>query len=440
MSSAVLDRTLDFLQRSVKSSIGKNVFSLYVLQLANYVLPLITVPHLVRVLGPEKFGTVAFGQGLMAYFVVLVNYGFDWSATRTISIQRGSIHTVERVSSSVWIAKALLCGLGFLVLLGLIPIVPQFEESRFLLLILYGTVVGHVLFPTWLFQGMEQMIAISVIHLLSRVLVTVGIFFLINQPSDFVAYAILLSFSQIVIGVVGVVSGCRLFGISLIWPGWTEIRQAFVRGWPLFLSKGFVNLYTSGNSMILGLITNNAVVGYYSGGEKLVKAAQGLLNPISQAAYPRFSKMAEDSKEHALKWSRRMLFILGGVGLSLSLILFIGAPVIVRILLGEGYEPSVGVVRILSFIPFLVGCSNVFGVQIMLPFGHDRAFTRVLVLAGIISVTLAILLTPLWQQYGMAASMSLTELFVTVTMLIYLTQKGLNPIGKCILSRRHDGD
>jgi len=72
----------------INSTIGKNIISLYLLQISYYVLPLITVPYLVRVLGPEKFGLVAFGQSLVAFFALFVNYGFDLTATREISIKR----------------------------------------------------------------------------------------------------------------------------------------------------------------------------------------------------------------------------------------------------------------------------------------------------------------------------------------------------------------
>jgi PST family polysaccharide transporter len=180
----------------------------------------------------------------------------------------------------------------------------------------------------------------------------------------------------------------------------------------------------------LGLLTNPTVVGYYSAAEKIVKATSGLLGPLSQASYPRFSKMASKSKALVLQWGRRMLFLMGIIGFILSLALLLGSSAIVRLVLGTEYELSIMVVRILAPLPFLIAISNILGVQIMFAFRYEKkVFTRVL-LAGLINIILAILLAPILKASGMAIAVLSSEAFITISYFTYLWNKGENPLQK----------
>jgi len=424
------DELLFAFQAGWRSGVGKNAVSLYLIQFANYILPLILVPYLVRVLGPEYFGLVSFGQGLIAYFNILVDYGFALSATRRISVERGDLVAVSKTASSVWAAKGLFCLLGLCILLLLVQVVPKFHDLNRLFLILYGTVVGSALFPIWLFQGMEKMVFISLINLSMRLLVVVLVFPLVRNPEHYMLYAALTSLGAIGAGFVGMIVALFKFRLRLTLPSWRDMQTVLKEGWFLFLSTASVSLYTAGNSFILGLLTNSTVVGYYSAAEKLVKGVMNLLGPIREAAYPRFSKLALESKAKALYWVKRMMLLMSGLGLLLSITLVLGAPLIVKLLLGAEYGPSVGVLRILAGLPFLVAMSNVLGIQIMLPFGKDRAFMAILFGAGLTNIAFAVLLAPRLQAIGMATAVLISETFVTTSMFFHLQRCGLNPLSR----------
>ena len=409
------------------SSVTHNAVSLYVIQFANYILPLVTVPYLVRVLEPKGYGVVAFGQSLIGFFALFVDYGFALSATRNISVKRNDPAAVNRIVFNVWGAKILLACAGFAVLLLLVAVIPKLGEVALLVMILYGIVIGNVLFPTWLFQGMEKMVVMSVINLAIRCIFVIGIFITVHRPEHYLLYAGLTSLSFIAAGIVGAIVAILAFKLRLVFPSWRSVWEALVEGWTLFLSMASVSLFTVGNAFILGLLTNHAAVGYYNPAEKIMRALSELLGPISHAVYPRFSRLATASKIQALKKSGQFLILMSLTGILLSAGLFFGAEIIVRIYLGPSYYDSIIVMRILAAFVFINAVTNVFGIQIMLPFGHDRAFAAILFGAGLINIALAAFLVPLWKQVGMALAVLSSGIFVIIAQALYLYTHHLLP-------------
>jgi len=371
---------------------------------------------------------VAFGQGLMAYFSLVVNYGFDWSATRKIAVERDDPERVNRIAANVWAAKALLCAATAAVLLVLLRVAPKLHEARTLLLILYISVAASVLFPVWLFQGLERMSVISVTNLGVRALGAAALFVFVHRPGDFLRYAVVLAAQAICAGLVGAVTAFRMFRLRLAQPSWRGIFREMSDSTPFFFTTAAVSLYTSGNAFVLGLMTNPAAVGYYSAAEKIITSVVGLLGPLSQAVYPQFSRLARESRTQALLWARKMLLVTGSGSLILSVSLFAGAPWIVEILLGPKYAPSAAVITILSPLPILIAVSNVLGVQLLFPFGHERSVLAIVLAAGAINITLACLLAPRWQASGMAAAVILSEAFVAVAYFAWTWNSNLNPL------------
>lgn len=424
-----LHKILHILRKKEYRRVLENIISLSSLQIAGYLLPLITLPYLVRVLGPERYGLIAFATALVFYFVILTNYGFNLSATREISICREDPGKVSEIFSSVLFIKFMLMLLSFLILTVVVLGVEQFRAEWLVYFFSFGMVVGNVLFPVWFFQGIEKMKYITVLNVLAQAIFTVSVFIFIRTTADYLYVPLINSVGFLVAGLLGLRIALKDYHIQLKIPDGELFKHHLQEGWHIFLSSAAVTLYTTSNIFILGVLTNNVVVSYYAVAEKVVLAVLGLLNPLSQALFPHISRVVDESHKKGVQFLRKITKIMIGIGLSLSLLLFVFSPLIVNILFGDQYTPAIMVLRILAFLPLIVGLSNVFGIQTMIPLNYERALSRIVLAAGGINILLALVLVPLFQEVGTALSFLTAETFLTLTMFLFLQRKGIKMIG-----------
>jgi len=400
-----------------------------VLQVANYILPFITVPYLTRVLGPYNYGLIGFAAALINYFTILTGYGFSLSATKEISLNRDDRERISRIFSSVMIIKSALLALSLILLLVIVYSFNKFRADAGVYLFSFGLVVGNVLFPVWLFQGMERMKYITYINLAGRVALTAAIFVFVSKQGDYALYVILSSVTAVLVGIASLLCAMRVFNIRFVLPSFDELRREAIEGWYVFVSSISVVLYTSSTTVILGLFTNNTVVGYFTGADKIRQAIQGLFAPVFQTLYPYVNKLAHDSKEEALKFIRKEVLYFGLIGSFICVLVFINAEFLVGAILGKEYSASVDLLRILAFAPVLVILGNILTVQCLLSLGLERDYSIIYMFSSVIGVMTMILLTYLYEARGVSVSAVFIETLVIAMTFYRMHRNGIHLFG-----------
>ncbi|MCH7723975.1 MAG: flippase [Bacteroidetes bacterium] len=401
----------------------QNFTSLSILQIANYLFPLIVLPYVVRILGPAKYGLINFAAAFIAYFSLMCDYGFSLSGTKEISIIRDDKEKLSRTFSTIITIKLLLSVVSFLLFILIVYFIPFFKNNWEVYVLSYGFVIGGVLFPGWFYQGIERMKYITIIQVFVRSIATVLIFMLVNEENDYLLLVLLNSSAQILIGVAGLIVAGIKFKIKFRLPSFEEIKSQLKSGWNIFQSMIAINVYTTSNTFILGLFVSETIVGYYAAADKIRMAFQGVQSVLAQTVFPHVNSLVKESYEKFILFIKRFLKLEVTIGFSVSLLLFIFSPQLVELLLGEKFVTSGELLRIISALPLLISLSNIFGIQIMLPLGYDRAFNRIISSAALLHILLLIVIVPAYFAIGTSIAVVITESVVTLLTFLFVMRK-----------------
>lgn len=423
---------------SAKKGVIKNVFSLGIVQVANYVFPFITVPIVSRIIGPDKLGVINFASAFMAYFTILINFGFDLSATRAIAAQRDNTAERTRIFNEVVSAKLLLFALSVVLFIASLFLFPQLRSEKQVAIYSFLLCFSWVITPNWLYQGMQELSRIAAFNLITKVLFTVVILLVVRHKEDYIWQPLAISIAQIIVGVFSFIYAIRRYRIHL---GLSTFDQVVKLLWSeriIFFSMVVVNLYTTTNIVLLGFFQQPEEVGYYTAGWKLITIIQSLIAiPLSQALFPFIGTAFAKSRESGLKIVNQLFpvvtFLTGGA----SLILFLLGPLTIQVIYGNKFAPSIDVFRILAFVPMIISWSNLLGIQTMINLKMDKEFFRITAAGAVLSVLLNLVLVTRFGFMGTAWCWLLTEIFIAACMYLVLSRKGIRVIERRYFAPGH---
>ncbi|MFH0866332.1 MAG: oligosaccharide flippase family protein, partial [Bacteroidota bacterium] len=360
----MLKRAGSIFREKEKKQVFSNFVSLSFMQGANYLIPLVAIPYLVRVLGDDRFGLVMFAQAFIQYFVILIDFGFELSATREISIHRNDKKKVTEIFSSVMYIKLVLLLISFLLMTIIVFSFNKFGQEWELYYLSFGMVVGQLLFPVWYFQGIERMKYIMYFNVLAKTIFTILIFFTIFGPDDYKLYAVINSGGFIFAGLAAFIVALSMNRFRFYSPSLQPIKDMLVKTKNVFISNVGISLYMTSTAFLLGVVTGrNDVVGFYSVAEKAVRGIRYIVSPVTQALFPYLSKrFSGESRKDSILVLKKLCFYLTPVLLFCILAILIFTNKIILFLTGSQNPSTIIDMRVISVILLFGTFNNVLGV------------------------------------------------------------------------------
>ncbi len=393
---------------------------LIALQGFNYVAPLIVFPYLMIVLGAEKFGYIGFSLAITQYLMLIVDFGFNLSATKRVALAKDDQAELNQIFSATLLAKLGLLLLSFVILLIFAFAVPRFSIYSSTMIIMFLMVIANAFSFVWLFQGLGKIRIISIVNIVSKLLILPLTFIIVKQSSDYQKAALIQSLVYVLSSVI---TTSILLNNKYVTNWFDSTKKQIVAelkaSYPIFLSSAATSLYTSLFAIILAYFSTPDEVGKYTAAEKIMRGFSYLIFvPISQSFYPKISALSKDKTTEAVSLVRKIAMFVGSCMGLVFVVLYFRSNYLTTFL-GKGYQGTTEIFKIMALIPLFIGLGGVFGQLGVLALGTEqdkKKFQQVYFIAGVIALLAIFGLIPFFHSVGAAIALLLTELVVCILM------------------------
>lgn len=379
-----------------------NLLSQYGLQLAKYIIPLLTLPYLARVLSLDGYGIRSYVLSAMTLMSVILEFGFMQSATKKIAENREDKRQAGLITGAVLEAKVILIMLAGVFLCILTLAIPLLNENKLYVAISYVAISLNSLLPDFVFMGYETMEILTSRYVVSKGIGLILTFALVHSESDLLLVP-LIDVGTSVIALIQTYFGLkRITGVRISFPcigaGVQELKESAV----YFVSNFSSTLFNSYTTIAIGIFFKNpADVALWSLSMTVVSTIQALYSPIYNSLYA-----------YMVARKRLLLFkrvvhagLIGATTLSVLVVVF--SELLMRILGGEGYAHGSYLISMMAPVIWLSFFSLVFGWPLLGAFGFTKHVTYTTIASGILSV-FAITAVGL-SGYGTLAAMAVVR-------------------------------
>ena len=406
----------------------KNAAWMAVFQAANYVIPILLIPYISRILGVDSFGKVTYMQTIAQYATFFINFGFEYTSTRAIAVNRDNPEKLRSIFWGTIYAKMLLTVVSLLVFLPYSFSHSQSTEEMVMYMAAWMINVGWWLYPSWYFLGMEKLSIMSVANFLIKAAGAILVVVCVREASDSVNYLASFSFSYIAGGLITIVYCIRKEGMRRISVTVDTVKTLLGDSLPVFLASVFSSITQAFAVTYLG--SGHATehdLGIYSGAFKLVFAAVAMCNlPISMAIFLKVSREYEKDREGGIRYFYKTLKIVVLIAFCFSVGMYVFSPLAVMLLLGDKFEESTELLRYYSICPLLCTTSLYLTVQGLYAVQRQKYATIVEAIALVVCIVSTIFLN---EQFGVRGAVwafdltVLTEIVLSFSVILMMNRK-----------------
>lgn len=411
-----------------------NIFYLFLNKGINALVPLILIPLIIEKYSVTNYGKLVYFQNIALFFMLLADYGFVVTGTRDIRLSISDVDHRNRITSSIFFVKILLCISSLLLFLIIFYVVELNWQDFLLAYSVLFTMLFQSMIPVWYFQGIEKNQYLSVANFVSKIFLILLSIFFITRGYGLLYYQITELISYLITVVISFFIMIKYCDYYLCKPEIKLIKNQFISGFNIFGVSILNWCLTAGVIFIVKKYTESIEFGYYATFSRLVYYIFIIIFPIIQALFPYFvNHFNSAGGTNNFNFRKIIRFFIFTVFLLVFASLF-GAKIFFTSFFSiEFNRELVNYIYVFYFLVIWIGLvlyNNFIGIQFFVSKGLDKQYRIFYSINTFIVLVSSFILVPMYYSFGAAISLILGEL---VLFIIYL--KKLNLFDNLLLSK-----
>jgi O-antigen/teichoic acid export membrane protein len=403
----------------------KNIGSLFAFRVLEYIVPLITFPIVVRILGPDIYGKWVYTQTVVGFFSLAANLGLINYGQRQIAAYQ---ETAKELIPSLLSMRVFLSILTYAILVGTLFFFQTDHTTQWLILIYGFTLVMNSIYNLdWILSGLQRFDKIAILQAVGQIISLGGIVLFLRRPETAWLLPSLVCIGTFLAGLWGWrwlrQEGIRM-RIALSFAKWWKIlRVSLYYSFASFMSL----IYVKADHLILSWLKGDHALGEYGACYRLMGAFMGFVMIGTSVFVPYAAKISAKEPKRFGQVIRKGLLVLMAISLPMAVAGIVFSRDIVLLILGEQYRGSADLFRVLATIIPLGALSSFFSGALLFAPGHHRRYAFTVSMGAIVNMVGNVLLIPSWGGMGAAIATALAQGTVAL-WAIYLGHQYLSKV------------
>ena len=411
---------MPFKIRSVRYNFMMNL----ILTGSTFLVPLVTFPLVSRALLPDTYGLCSWATSVASWASLIAMLGVNKYGVREIAKVREDQEVLRKTTfeilSVVLISTVIVC----VVYVASLFFVDKFTANIQLMLINGCLIICETLGCVWFFSGIEQYQYIAIRGVAVKAACLVGIFFFVKKPSDYLLYAALLTAATCIADLVNFAYMLHILQVRSILR--TSSLILFLRSldlkrhlrpiFTMFFIAMAMSVYTNLDTIMLGFLSTDTQVGYYTAAIKIKTVLQGAAGALTGVLLPRISNMlsADYIEESIALIKKSTLVVLVGI-IPICVFISLASSALLSFYAGNSFCGAGPTLSIVSLAVIPIALSSIFCDAVMLPLGYESYCSIIYAIAALVDFVGNILLIPICGSVGAALMTSFVELMIALT-------------------------